>query len=117
MRGALTYPGIMLGFAVTTTIFLLAFVLPRFTAIYAAKAAALPVPTKVLMALSDFVVGHWFLLLLGGGAGTLKGGRHLVYPPDTPLTNLQLTLLDKMGVPTERLGDSTGQFKELADLA
>jgi hypothetical protein len=56
-------------------------------------------------------------LLLGGGAGTLKGGRHLVYPENTPLTNLQLTLLHKMGVPTERLGDSTGQFTELADLA
>jgi uncharacterized protein DUF1552 len=56
-------------------------------------------------------------LLLGGGAGTLKGGRHLVYPQDTPLTNLQLTLLDKMGVPAERLGDSTGRFTELADLA
>lgn len=42
VRGALIYPGIMLGFAITTTIFLLAFVLPRFTVIYAAKAAALP---------------------------------------------------------------------------
>ena len=55
-------------------------------------------------------------LLLGGGAGSLRGGRHLVYPQDTPLANLQLTLLDKMGVPAERLGDSTGQFTELADL-
>jgi hypothetical protein len=56
-------------------------------------------------------------LLLGGGAGSLKGGRHLVYPENTPLTNLQLTLLHKMGVAAERLGDSTGQFSELADLA
>jgi hypothetical protein len=40
-----------------------------------------------------------------------------VFPQDTPLTNLQLTLLQKMGVPAERLGDSTGQFTELADLA
>jgi hypothetical protein len=56
-------------------------------------------------------------LLVGGGAGTLTGGRHLVYPENTPLTNLQLTLLEKMGVPTERLGDSTGRFAELSDLA
>jgi hypothetical protein len=56
-------------------------------------------------------------LLLGGGAGTLKGGRHLVYPDDTPLTNLQLTLLNKMGVPTEKLGDSSGPFKELSNLS
>jgi len=55
--------------------------------------------------------------LLAGGGGTLRGGRHLVYPDDTPLTNLQLTLLDKMGVPAEKLGDSTGQFKELSELS
>jgi hypothetical protein len=56
-------------------------------------------------------------LLLGGGAGTIKGGRHLVYSEHTPLTNLQLTLLDKMGVPTEKIGDSTGQFTELSELS
>ena len=56
-------------------------------------------------------------LLVGGGSGTLKGGRHLVYPEHTPLTNLQLTMLNLLGVPTEKLGDSTGQFKELSGLA
>jgi len=55
--------------------------------------------------------------LVGGGAGTLKGGRHLIYPEHTPLTNLQLTLLNKLGVPSEKLGDSNGQFKELSDLS
>ena len=56
-------------------------------------------------------------LLLGGGAGKLKGGRHIIYPEHTPLTNLQLTLLDKLGVPAEKLGDSTGEFKELSELS
>ena len=55
-------------------------------------------------------------LLVGGGAGAFKGGRHLVYPADTPLTNLQLTLLDRLGVPAKSLGDSTGQFTELSEL-
>jgi hypothetical protein len=55
-------------------------------------------------------------LLVGGGAGALTGGRHLVYPQDTPLTNLQLTLLNRLGVPVETLGDSTGQFRELSEL-
>lgn len=55
--------------------------------------------------------------LAGGGAGTLKGGRHLVYPEHTPLTNLQLTLLNKLGIPAEKLGDSNGQFKDLSELA
>ena len=55
-------------------------------------------------------------LLLGGGSGTIKGGRHIVYPEHTPLTNLQMTLLNKLGIPTEKLGDSTGQFRELSEL-
>ncbi len=54
--------------------------------------------------------------LVGGGGGTLKGGRHLIYPEHTPLTNLQLTLLNKLGVPTASLGDSNGQFRELSEL-
>ena len=55
-------------------------------------------------------------LVIGGGAGTIKGGRHLVYPEHTPLTNLQMTLLGNLGVPVEKLGDSTGQLKELSGL-
>jgi hypothetical protein len=55
-------------------------------------------------------------VLVGGGGGTLKGGRHLIYPEHTPLTNLQLTLLTKLGVPAEKLGDSNGQFQELSEL-
>jgi Protein of unknown function (DUF1552) len=55
--------------------------------------------------------------LAGGGCGTLKGGRHLVYPEHTPLTNLQLTLLHKLGVPAEKLGDSNGEFKALSELS
>jgi type IV pilus assembly protein PilC len=65
VRGALTYPAIMLAFAITTTIFLLIFVLPRFTAIYASRGAALPIPTRVLMAASGFVVHQWPWLLAG----------------------------------------------------
>ena len=48
------------------------------------------------------------ILVLGGAAGRLKGGRHIQYAKDTPMTNLLLTMLDKVGVPTDTLGDSTG---------
>ena len=51
------------------------------------------------------------LLLLGGGAGRLKGGRHLTYPADTTNANLLVTLMDKLGVPVERLGNSTGKLE------
>jgi hypothetical protein len=50
------------------------------------------------------------ILLAGGGGGRIKGGRHIVYPKDTALTNLHLTLLDNLGIPIETLGDSTGRL-------
>ncbi len=54
------------------------------------------------------------ILLLGGGAGQLKGGRHIRYPDDTPTTNLFLTLLDKSGIPLENFGDSSGKLDLLS---
>ena len=52
------------------------------------------------------------LLLAGGGAGHLKGGRHIRYAKNTPLANLHLTLLDQLGVPCDRLGDSTERLDD-----
>jgi hypothetical protein len=56
------------------------------------------------------------LVLVGGGAGQIKGGRHLRYPKDTPVTNLFLNMLDKLGVPAESIGDSTGKLPYLTDV-
>ena len=53
------------------------------------------------------------IVVVGGRSSSIKGGRHLVYPEGTPLTNLHVTLLEKVGVPVDRLGDSTGKFTEL----
>ncbi len=54
------------------------------------------------------------IILAGGAAGRIAGGRYLKFAGDeTPLTNLYLTMLDKVGVPTERLGDSTGRLNRL----
>jgi uncharacterized protein DUF1552 len=54
------------------------------------------------------------ILLAGGGAGRLKGGNHLRFPKDTPLANLHVTLLDKLGVRVEKLGDSAGELPQLS---
>jgi hypothetical protein len=62
------------------------------------------------------------ILLAGGAAGQLKGGRHVKFNKDpnracdheTPLANLHLTMLEKMGVPVENLGDSTGKLELLS---
>jgi len=48
------------------------------------------------------------IVVAGGGAGRVKGGRHVVFPKDTHMSNLLVAMLDKMGVPTATFGDSTG---------
>jgi hypothetical protein len=54
-------------------------------------------------------------VLVGGGRGRLKGGRFLEFPLDAKsrMSNLLVSLLEKVGVPEERLGDSTGELPEL----
>jgi hypothetical protein len=53
------------------------------------------------------------VFVAGGGAGQLKGGRHLEFKNDTPMSNLLRSVLDKAGVQTETLGDSTSMLAEL----
>ena len=50
------------------------------------------------------------IVLAGGASGLLKGGRHVVFPKDTHMTNLLLALLDKLGTRLETFGDSTGML-------
>jgi hypothetical protein len=55
-------------------------------------------------------------VVVGGAAGGLKGGRHLRYTNDTPLTNLHVAVLDKLGLPMDQFGDSTGKLDYLSDI-
>lgn len=48
------------------------------------------------------------VLLCGGGAGNLQGGRHIVYKNEPPLSNVLRSMLDKAGLPADRIGESTG---------
>jgi hypothetical protein len=50
------------------------------------------------------------ILVMGGGAGRLKGGRHLVYSDKPTTANLLVTLMDKLDVPVDRIGGSTGKL-------
>ena len=54
--------------------------------------------------------------LVGGKGAGWRGGRHLRYPKDTPMTNLLISMLGKAGVPMEQLGDSTGRLTALTDV-
>ena len=53
------------------------------------------------------------ILLAGGGGGALNSGRHVVYPTETPLTNLYHSMLDHIGAPVDQIGDSTGKLPYL----
>jgi hypothetical protein len=53
------------------------------------------------------------IVVAGGGAGTHRGGRHIRYAQPTPLANLHLSMLDKVGVQLDAFADSTGKLKEL----
>ena len=57
------------------------------------------------------------ILVAGGGAGSMKGGRHIRYAEPTPLANLHLTLLDKVGVKLDSFADSKGKVTELEPLS
>ena len=50
------------------------------------------------------------LLLVGGGTGRLKGGRHIKYSGQPTIANLLVTLMDKMDVPVDHVGGSTGKL-------
>ena len=54
------------------------------------------------------------LVLVGGGSGQLKPAGHLRYAERTPVTNLHLTILDKMGIPVDKMSDSTGKLELLS---
>jgi hypothetical protein len=57
------------------------------------------------------------VVIAGKGTGKLRTGRHLLFPKETPMANLYLTMLETMGIRTSQLGDSTGPLQHLADIA
>ncbi len=62
--GAMIYPGIIGFMATGTTVFLLVFVLPRFMVLFAGREAALPLPTRMLLAISAFLINYWYVILI-----------------------------------------------------
>lgn len=68
LKGALIYPALMLGLCAAVTVFLLTFVLPRFAGVFASHNATLPLPTRMLLSLSEGLMSHWPLWLVGSAA-------------------------------------------------
>jgi hypothetical protein len=59
---------------------------------------------------NDHLLQDLPITLFGGGSGTLKGGKHLRFENDVPISNLYLTILDKLGIEVEKFGDSNGKL-------
>jgi type IV pilus assembly protein PilC len=72
VKGAMVYPIIIVVMAITTTVFMLTFVLPRFMVLFKGHEDILPLPTKILLAMSNSMCNFWYLYLLA--AMGLAGG-------------------------------------------
>lgn len=73
VKGALIYPGFMFIMSIGVTIFLLTGILPKFTAIFATRKAALPMPTQVLIGVSYSLMHFWYLWIFGALALVVGG--------------------------------------------
>lgn len=72
IKGALTYPAVMMTVATVVTVFLVTWVLPRFAKIYESREAALPTLTRIVINSSEFIIAHWMLIV--AAVGSLVGG-------------------------------------------
>jgi len=64
VRAAMAYPAVMMLLAIGVTVFLLTYILPKFTPLFKSRGEKLPAPTQVVMGVSDAIVHHWYLWLL-----------------------------------------------------
>ena len=74
IKSALFYPAAIIGAAVLITAVIMIFVIPAFKAVFASFGADLPLPTLIVMAISDFMVSNWYLMF-GAGAAVAYGAR------------------------------------------
>ncbi len=97
VRGAMIYPAVVLVMAVGVVIFMMTVVLPKFTPIYAGREALLPLPTRVVMAISAWMIDWWWLW----GSGLVLALTTIFILPRTrrgrPITDLTLLRLPIIG--------------------
>lgn len=103
LRGSLMYPLFMFLMCIAVTLFLMIVILPRFASIYAAKGAMLPAPTRVLLAISDFVMNYGLHLLMSAALVAVAFRRFLK-------TKAGGRLRDEVQLRTPLLGDVFNKF-------
>jgi type IV pilus assembly protein PilC len=72
VKGAMIYPGVIMGVAGTAVTVLLVFVIPTFANMFAGAGMALPLPTRVVIALSEFLTGYWYAVLAAIGIAVVS---------------------------------------------
>ncbi len=97
LRGAMTYPAIMLVVVVLSVVVLMTFVIPKFAGVFKDMGAALPFPTRVVMHVSGFFAGYWWIIFPVAGLAVFG----LVTAARTPAGSL---LLDRLKVNSPGLG-------------
>ncbi len=80
LKSAMIYPAFMLCFSVAVIAFMMLYIVPKITAIFQVRGAALPLPTRLLIEVSEFFTRHWFISLLVCLA-VLAGSSHFLKTP------------------------------------
>lgn len=78
VRSAMAYPAVMMAVATAVTIFLLTYILPKFTPLFLSRGKSLPTPTRIMMAASELMINYWYAWLAGVAAlvaGFIYGKR------------------------------------------
>ncbi len=65
VRAALAYPAVMLVASIGASVFLLVYVFPKFTPLFSRRGITLPLPTRIMMAISNFLTSYWYVAVLG----------------------------------------------------
>ena len=65
LKSAMIYPAFLLVFSLLVVVLMVTYIVPKITQIFASKGTLLPLPTRILMGLSDFMVNSWYLVLIG----------------------------------------------------
>lgn len=91
IKGALIYPVVVIVMMVAVVIIMMTFVIPRLTSLYRESTLDLPLPTKILIAVSDMFVNYWWVLIIGT-IGLVAGIRRWIQTPDGKLRFDQFVL-------------------------
>lgn len=97
VSGALFYPGFLIAFSVAVVMFVLTVVFPKFQTLFVRMADQLPLTTKLLMGVSEFLNGHWLTLLIGMSIGILALRQWMNHPAGEAMVDRM-----KLGVPLLR---------------